>query len=162
MKRLLLLVIMLNIFSVLSVSAQSISGLRQKAIAESERFWSEVREYNKSQDFELAYKIDTDMPMKKLLLEFERIYKIYGELFEEYYKCFDDDGTNAVSVPGWEMHNLGANNISMAMSIHWKLLKLRMLEQAYFQNPTDQELRNQVLKSRQEFKDSYYNAGYAD
>ncbi len=100
----------------------------------------------------LAFKMDTDMPMKKLLLEFERIYKIYRELFEEYYKCFDRDGTNAVSVPGWEMHNLSANNTSMAMSIHWKLLKLRMLEQAYFQNPTDQELRNQGLKSRREFK----------
>lgn len=162
MKRLLLLVIMLNIFSALSVSAQSNSDLRRKAIAESDRFWSEVRAYKKAQDFELAFKMDTDMPMKKLLLEFERVYQRYSELFEMYYRCFDEDGTHAVSVPGWEMHNLGAHNISMHMSLYWMLLKLRMLEQAYFQNPTDQELRNQVLKSRQEFKDSYYNAGYAD
>ena len=111
-----------------------------------------MREYNKSQDFELAFKMDTDMPMKKLLLEFERVYQRYSELFEIYYRCFDEDGTHAVSVPGWEMHNLGAHNISMHMSLYWMLLKLKMLEQAYFRNPTDQELRSQVLKSRREFK----------
>ena len=113
-----------------------------------------MREYNKSQDFELAFKMDTDMQMKKLLLEFERVYQRYSELFEIYYRCFDEDGTHAVSVPGWEMHNLGAHNISMHMSLYWMLLKLKMLEQAYFRNPTDQELRSQVLKSRREFKKS--------
>lgn len=100
MKKVLLLVVMLSAFSVLSVSAQSNSDLRRKAIAESDRFWSEVRAYKKAQDFELAYKIDTDMPMKKLLLEFERVYQRYSELFEMYYRCFDEDGTHAVSVPG--------------------------------------------------------------
>ena len=67
-----------------------------------------------------------------------------------------------MSSPGWEIHNLAVGNTEMMMSLYWMLLKLKIMEQAYFQNPTDQGLRNQVLKSRQEFKERYFNSGYAD
>jgi hypothetical protein len=162
MKRIFLFIITLNVFAVLSVSAQSSSELRQKAIAESNRFWNEVRTYNKSQDFDLAFKMNTDMPMKQLLLEFENAYKRYCELFNEYYNCFDEDGVSLRRTPGWETHVLAVSNISMTMNLHWKLLKLKMLEQAYFQNPTDQGLRDQVLKGRRDFKEAYFNACYVD
>ena len=162
MKKVLLLVLLLNIFSVLSVCAQSTSELRQKAMAESKRFYNELKAYNKSQDFELAVKIDVDMPVKNVLEEYEKVSRSYKNLFQDYYNCFDGEGERAVSSPGWEIHNLAVGNTEMMMSLYWMLLKLKIMEQAYFQNPTDQGLRNQVLKSRQEFKERYFNSGYAD
>lgn len=162
MRRLLLLVIMLSVFSVLSVGAQSTSELRQKAISESKRYWSEIRAYNKSQDFPQAAIIDVDMSVKQLLTEIEDIHKSYEYIIEEYHNCFDEHAQTAVGTPSWEIHVLATRNVGLSMDIHWKLLKLKLAEQAYFQNPADQSLRSQVLTYRREFKDRYYNAGYAD
>lgn len=162
MKKVLLLALMLNICTVLSVCAQNTSDLRQKAIAESKRFYNELKAYNKSQDFELAVNIDVDMPVKNVVEEYEKVSRSYVNLFKAYYNCFDGEGERAVSSPGWEIHNLAVRNTELMMSLYWMLLKLKLMEQVYFQNPTDQGLRNQVLKSRQEFKERYFNSGYAD
>lgn len=162
MKKVLLLVVMLNVFSVLSVGAQSTSELRQKAIAESKRYWSEIKAYNKSQDFPQAAIIDVDMSVKQLLTEIEDIHKSYEYIITEYYNCFDENGQTAVGTPSWEIHALATRNVGLSMDIHWKLLKLKLAEQAYFQNPADQSLRSQVLTYRREFKDRYFGSGYAD
>lgn len=162
MKKVLLLVLLLNIFSVLSVCAQSTSELREKAMAESKSFYNELKAYNKVQDSEWAVVIDVDMPVKNVIEEYEKVSRRYKNLFKDYYNCFDEEGERAVSSPGWEIHNIAVRNTELMMSLYWMLLKIKMMEQAYFQNPTDQGLRNQVLKFRQEFKERYFNSGYAD
>mgnify|MGYP003308739149 CR=1 FL=1 len=90
MKKVLLLALMLNICTVLSVCAQNTSDLRQKAIAESKRFYNELKAYNKSQDFELAVNIDVDMPVKNVVEEYEKVSRSFKNLFKDYYNFLGD------------------------------------------------------------------------
>ena len=62
----------------------------------------------------------------------------------------------------WELHNLGVPNTFVTLAVLLTQLKIRVLEMAHQQSPSNEHIKRQLAESRAELKAEARSAGLAD